>query len=95
MERKSENPGRNINFCSLVIGFLLALCLVLAIGAADGSDDSPGQYQCCAAGDDSLAVFVVETGTGHTWRLSRTDNYDLGTPYARKSVRRGITPMLD
>jgi hypothetical protein len=95
MECKSERLGRNINFSGLAIGFLLALCLMLAIGATDGSDDSPGQYQCCAAGDDSLAVFVVETSTGHTWRVSRTDNYDLGTPYARKSVRRSITPMLD
>ena len=95
MERRSEDFSRYISFSSLAIGFLLALCLMLAIGAANGNGDEPGQYQCCAAGDDSLAVFVVETSTGHTWRLSRTDNYDLGTPYARKSARRSITPMLD
>ena len=95
MERRSEDFSRYISFSSLAIGFLLALCLMLAVGAADGSDDEPGQYQCCAAGDDSLAVFVVETSTGNTWRLSRTDNYDLGTPYARKSLRQSITPMVD
>ncbi len=95
MERKSESLGRNINSSGLAIGFLLALCLMLAIGAVDGSDDGPGQYQCCAAGDDSLAVFVVETSTGHTWRLSVANNYDLGTPYARKSLRQSIMPMVD
>jgi hypothetical protein len=93
MDRK--NPNLNVNFTSMVIGFLLAMCLMLAAGAAGGSDDEVGQYQCCAAGDDSLAVFVVETSTGHTWRLSRTDNYDLGTPYSRSSLRKSITPMLD
>jgi len=93
MDRKSLSP--NVNFTSMVIGFLLAVCLMLAAGAADGGDDEVGQYQCCAAGDDSLAVFVVETSTGHTWRLSRTDNYDLGTPYSRSSLRKSITPMLD
>ena len=95
MERKSDNFRRNVNFSSLAIGLLLGLCLMLAVGAAGSSDDAPGQYQCCAAGDDDLAVFVVETSTGHTWRLSRSDNYDLGTPYARKSLRRSITPMVD
>jgi len=93
MDRKS--PSLNMNFTSMVIGFLLATCLMLAAGAAGGSDDEVGQYTCCAAGDDSLAVFVVETSTGHAWRLSRTDNYDLGTPFSRSSLRKSITPMLD
>ncbi len=93
MDRKSISL--NVNFGSLVIGFLLAMCLMLAAGAAGDGDEEVGQYQCCAAGDDSLAVFVVETSTGHTWRLSRTDSYDLGTPYSRKSLRKSITPMVD
>lgn len=93
MERRSLSE--NVNVGGLIIGFLLGVCLMLAAGAAGGSDDEVGQYQCCAVGDDSLAVFVVETSTGQTWRLSRTDNYDFGTPYSRKSLRRSITPMLD
>ena len=93
MDRKSLIS--NVNISSMVIGFLLAMCLMLAAGAAGGGDEEVGQYQCCAAGDDSLAVFVVETGTGQTWRLSRTDNLDLGTPYSRKSLRKSITPMVD
>ncbi|MHC4430909.1 MAG: hypothetical protein ACYS14_02120 [Planctomycetota bacterium] len=95
MERNIKSFGRNVDFNSLAIGLLLGLCLMLAIGAAAGNGDEPGQYQCCAAGDDDLAVFVVETSTGHTWRLGRSDNYDLGTPYARKSLRQSVTPMVD
>lgn len=84
----------NLNFNSLAIGFALALCLMLSIGAAE-SNDNTGQYQCCAAGGDDLAVFVIDTETGQTWRLGRTDMYDFGTPYQRKSIRRSITPMVE
>ena len=90
MEHKRLNW--NLNFGSLAIGFLLALCLILVIGAA-GSNH--GRYQCCAAGDDNLAVFVIDTETGQTWRFSRTDTYNFGTPQARKSIRRSITPMVE
>lgn len=93
MKRKSLDL--NVNLGSLVVGFLLAVCLMLAAGAASGGSDEVGQYQCCAAGGDDLAVFVIETNTGQTWRLSRTEQFDFGTPYSRKSVRRSITPMLD
>jgi hypothetical protein len=41
------------------------------------------------------AVFVIDTQTGHTWSLSRTDTYDFGTPQARKSIRRSITPIAE
>jgi hypothetical protein len=95
MEHKKQPHSPNINFANLVIGFLLGLCLMMAIGAASENDDSPGQYQCCAAGDYSDAVFVLDTQTGQTWRLSRTDSYDFGTPELRKSIRRSITPMVD
>ncbi len=95
MEHKKQPHSPNINFASLVIGFLLGLCLMLAIGAASGNDDSPGQYQCCAAGNYSDAVFVIDTETGQTWRLGRTDSYDLGTPQQRKSIRQSIMPMID
>lgn len=95
MEHKKQPHNPNINFANLVIGFLLGLCLMLATGAATSQDDGPGQYQCCAAGDDSLAVFVIDTQTGQTWRLSRTDSCDFGMPQQRKSIRRSITPMVD
>ena len=74
----------------MAIGFLLALCLVLAVGAATGGDAGP--YRVSAGGD---AAFVLDTQTGHVWQVSRSDHVDLGTPSARKSVRKSITPMVD
>ena len=85
----------NVDFKNLIIGFLLGLCVIFAIAAKSSNNSSPGQYQCCAAGDDNLAVFVIDTETGHTWKLGRSDNYDYGTPDARKSVRRSVTPFID
>ena len=84
-----------VDFKNLVIGFLLGLCLMLAVAAASGNDDSLGTYQCCPAGDDSTAVFIVNTRTGQTWRLSRNDHYDFGRPQERKSIRSNIVPRVD
>lgn len=95
MEHKKQEHKLNADFRSITIGFLLALCLILAIGAANNKLSCPGRYQCCAAGDDSLAVFILDTQTGQTWRIDRTDSYDFGTPQQRRSVRRSITPMVD
>lgn len=95
MERNNHQPNKwNLNLSSLVIGFLLALTLILALGA-DSGDNSPGRYQCCSASGDDLSVYVIDTQTGQTWRLSRTDAFDFGTPFDRKSVRRSIMPMID
>ena len=94
MELKKQRLNWNLNLSSVAIGFLLALCLILAIGAVEGNNEEPGQYQCCAAGNDNLAVFVIDTETGQTWRLSRNDMYDFGSPDAPKSIRRSITPMV-
>jgi hypothetical protein len=94
MELTKKGLNWDLSFSSLVIGFLLALCLLLVIAAAGTYDNSIGRYQCCAAGNESLAVFVIDTETGQTWRLSRTDMYDFGTPRERKSARRSITPMV-
>ena len=95
MEHKKQGLNWNLNFSSMAIGFLLAICLILAIGAAGSFNDSTGQYQCCAAGDNDLAVFLIDTQSGQTWLLSRTEMYDFGTPQARKSVRRSITPIAE
>jgi len=95
MENKKNMLRCNLNLNSLIIGFLLALCLMLVIGANKGNDNSSKRYQCCAAGNEPLSVFVIDTETGHTWRLSRTDMYDFGTPSAPRSIRRSIKPMID
>jgi len=91
MELTKQGLNWNLNFSSPVIGFLLALCLLLVIGAAGIKH---GRYQCCAARNESLAIFVIDTETGQTWRLSRNYMYDFGTPRERKSARRSITPMV-
>lgn len=95
MHNQKKLCNWNVDFKNFIIGFLLGLCVTLAIAAASSIEGSTGRYQCCAAGDDSLTVFVIDTETGHTWRLSRTDNYDLGTPHTRKSVRQSVTPLVD
>jgi len=95
MEHNKQLIRRNLNLSSLVIGFLLALCLLLVVGAAGGNDGGSKRYQCSAAGNSDLAVFVIDTETGHTWRLSRTDMYDFGTPSQPRSVRRSISPKVD
>ncbi|UCE98864.1 MAG: hypothetical protein JSV82_06660 [Planctomycetota bacterium] len=87
---KSEKLN-NFNFKYLALGLLLALCLIIAIGAA--SNDGRGRYLCCPAGDNELAVYVIDTRTGQTWRMSRTDTFDFGTPQQRKSERRSQTPI--
>ena len=85
----------NLNLSSLIIGFLLALCLLLVVGASKSYDNNSQRYQCCAAGNEPLAVFVIDTETGNTWRLSRNDMYDFGTPSQPRSIRRSIRPMID
>jgi len=95
MENKKNMLRWNLNLNSLIIGFLLAICLMLIIGATKVNDKSSKRYQCCTAGDDPLAVLVIDTETGHTWRLGRTDMYDFGSPSAPRSIRRSIKPMID
>lgn len=95
MEREKHVRSRCPDIRNVVIGLLLGICLMLAIAAAGSNYGGIGTYQCCAAGDDSLAVFVTDTRTGQTWRLGRTDAYDLGTPGTPKSVRHSVTPYVD
>ncbi len=95
MEQNNKELRWHLNINSLIIGFLLALFLLLVVGANKGYENNSQRYQCCAAGDEGLAVFVIDTETGHTWRLSRTDRYDFGTPSRPKSLRRSIKPLVD
>lgn len=92
MTREERKSGRNIDFSSMIIGFLLAACLALALGAATGSQ-SEGPYQVSATGD--LTAYVIDTRTGECWQVSRGDNVELGTPHERKSRRTSITQYAD
>jgi len=95
MERKKNMHKWDLNFTGLAIGFLLALCLIFAVGAAGRNDNNRGKYECCTAGTDELAVFVIDTQTGQTWRLGRSSSFDFGTPQSPKSSRRSITPIVE
>lgn len=94
MESEKDIHSKNCNVTNIIIGFTLGLCVILAIGATGRDYNSCGKYQCCAAGDDSYSVFILDTQTGQTWRLSRTDIYDFGTPQAPRSIRQSITPIV-
>ena len=91
MDQKTTKPGWNIHFSSMIIGFLLATCLALALGAATPSD-SAGPYRISATSD---AAFVIDTQTGQMWQVSRSDNVELGTPLDRKSRRKSITSYIN
>jgi len=95
MKQMIKPTNVSFNISSFLIGFLLALCLMLILGMTDIADtqkDPVGLYQACPAGE--LSVFVIDTQTGQTWRLGRTETYDYGTPYQRKSVRTSIMPTV-
>ena len=98
MQEKRRANSLGLNLTSIIVGLLLGISLTLSIAATIDQQDppgGPGPYMCCAAGGDDLAVFVIDTQTGQTWRLSRTDHIDFGTPGERKSLRKSITPMLE
>jgi len=93
METKTVKITGHINLTSLAIGFLLAVCLMLASGAYSGSGPAePGPYQIAACGS---GVFVTDTRTGQTWQLGTSENIDYGTPMNRKSLKKYITPMVE
>jgi len=92
MDQNNRKHGWNIHFSSMIIGFLLATCLALALGAATNSD-SVGPYRISSTSD--LGAFVIDTQTGQIWQVSRSDNIDLGTPLDRKSRRKTITSYVD
>jgi hypothetical protein len=94
MNYKKNIQKWNLDFYSVTIGFLLALCFIIAVGAAGKDDDGKGKYECCAAGNDELAVFVIDTQTGQTWRLGRSSLYDFGTPQSPQSRRQSISPVV-
>ncbi len=94
MQKKEQMSQKFACVKNLIIGFLIGLCLMLAIAAAS-SNDTTSRYQCCSSGDDNFSVFIIDTVTGQTWRLGRTDYYDYGTPKVPKSVRRSIAPLVN
>ena len=86
----------NINISSVIIGFLLATCLILTLGAnnpTQNASDGPGPFQVSSAGD--LSMCILDTQTGQAWLVGRTETYDYGTPWQRRSVRKSVLATVE
>ncbi len=65
MDQPQVKRTWNINFNSLIIGFLLAICLLLTLGSdalTETEPDGPGPFQVCVG--DEMSVFVLDSQTG-------------------------------
>ena len=72
---------KGIDFKSAVIGLLVGVCLMLALGAGGGQIADIGRYKVSAAWNLSSACFVIDTATGRTWiRRSSSNGSDMGSP---------------
>ncbi len=91
MNCEKQTTEKSTSRKTLVIGLLLGLCIMLLLGATEGRI---GPYQCCAAGNNDVAVFVIDTRDGHTWRLGKSDFSDFGTPDKPISERTSIVPRV-
>ena len=61
---------KKVNFEKFVIGFLLGVCLMLAIGAGgEVSSQAVGTYELSAGTD--FSVYVLNTQTGQLWFVDR------------------------
>ena len=66
---------------SLIIGILLTLCVLLAMGASTSLySGHHGRYRLTAVGDDN--AYIVDSFTGRVWR-SRTNTND----FAEMNIR--------
>ncbi len=92
--QKWANQAMCGNTMRFILGVLAGVCLMLVIGMAASDDSAPGPYHCCPAGDDATSVFVIDTQTAEVWRVGRTQNTELGTPFNRKSVRTSIPAIV-
>jgi hypothetical protein len=66
--------NKQIDIKSLIIGILITVCIVLAMGA--GRSTSPtvlGRFQLVA---DEGQAYVIDTGTGQAWiRLNKLQEF--------------------
>jgi|GEM_PF-2958103 len=68
---------------SLLIGFLLALCITMALGLRNQSNEN-GRYQILAGINDGATLY--EPQTGHVWFVGRDIWIDCGTPENPKAI---------
>lgn len=71
---------KTIDIKSLLIGLLLGVCTLLALGAVNSRQNNTGRYQI-ACPDSQNTCFVIDTKTGQVWqRYSRSSGTQYGTP---------------
>jgi len=70
-----------IDLKSVIIGILLTLCVLLAMGASTSLySEHHGRYRLTAIGDDN--AYIVDSFTGRVWR-NRTHHND----FAEMNIR--------
>lgn len=87
MNHKKQKYFASIDLKSLIIGFLLSLCIMLFSGFTSVTNN--GRYQCSAT---ESWVAVMDTQTGHVWIMERSASIDFGTPRNRESFRKYVAP---
>jgi hypothetical protein len=72
---------KKIDIKSLLVGMILGVCVLLALGAATGKQADIGRYQV-ACPDNQSTCFVIDTTTGQVWQRRSTNSKgkDLGSP---------------
>jgi hypothetical protein len=83
----SWNITRDMDWRSLVIGLLIGIVVLMASGHETGQRFL-GRYVPVTAGNSADAIFVVDTYSGHIWRIDETSTIDYGTPEMREEVPR-------
>ena len=72
---------KGIDFKSAVIGLLLGVCVMLALGAGGGGIADIGRYEVRADQNIGSACFVIDSATGRTWiRRSSAQGSNYGSP---------------
>ncbi len=71
---------KKIDIKSLLVGTILGVCVLLALGAATGKQADIGRYQVVHT-DNQTTCFVIDTTTGQVWRrASNSHGNDYGSP---------------
>ena len=71
---------KKIDIKSLLVGMILGVCVLLALGAATGKQADIGRYQV-ACPDHASTCYVIDTTTGQVWqRFNGTHGKNYGSP---------------
>ena len=71
---------KKIDIKSLLVGMILGVCVLLALGAATGKQADIGRYQVVHT-DNQSTCFVIDTTTGQVWRRSSNSHgHNYGSP---------------